>query len=164
MCAPDNHSVPVRGTSQEQMDVPPYQPLPSLPSHPSSSFPQAHSAEQPDSSPSMTCSSLPTVEELKQEQRNDPTLRFWLDWLLDKKKPTSDPTTPWLFQWWQRDQDRIMFNENDVLVRTAHLQTTARSQIIRQFLIPRCYIRQRLFGFMIARAISALNDAATSCV
>jgi len=142
VCA-DKDSAPVLGTSQEE-GVPPYQTLPSLSS---SSFMPTHHAEQHHSSPSISISSLPTIEELRQEQHKDPTIRFWLDWLLDNKKPTKDPTKPWLFQWWQRDQDRIVLNENDVLVRTAHLQTTARSQIIRQFLIPRCFIRQVLFWF-----------------
>jgi hypothetical protein len=95
VCA-DKDSAPVLGTSQEE-GVPPYQTLPSLSSP---SFMPTHHAEQHHSSPSISISSLPTIEELRQEQRNDPTIRFWLDWLLDNKKPTKDPTKLWLFKWW----------------------------------------------------------------
>ena len=41
----------------------------------------------------------------------------------------------------------MLLNENNLLTRTAHLQTTARSKLIRQFLIPSVCIRDVLYWF-----------------
>jgi len=96
---------------------------------------------------SCPATALPTLPELYQQQRCDPDLSFWFAWISDQTKPTKQSLDSELFQWWQRDQDRIMLNGDDILIRVAHLQTTARSQIIRQFIIPHNCIRQVLYWF-----------------
>ena len=92
-------------------------------------------------------SGLPNVDDLRCLQESEPDFDFWWAWVHYGKEPTRSEIVSWKFDWWKRDQDRVLLNENNLLTRTAHLQTTARSQLIRQFLIPRVCIRDVLYWF-----------------
>ena len=80
-------------------------------------------------------------------QSEDPDLQFWFQWSRHGIQPNKTQIATWQFTWWKQDQARVFFDEHDDLVREAQYRTTARSQVIRQYLIPRVCIRQILHYF-----------------
>ena len=79
---------------------------------------------------------LPTTVQWSQEQKKDADLQIWYEWIQEQKKPS--PENPH-FQFWYRDKENVLLDENDVLVRLTRFSTTTRSHVCTQILVPKVY-------------------------
>jgi len=79
---------------------------------------------------------LPTTVQWSQEQKKDADLQIWYEWITEQKKPS--PENPH-FQFWYRDKENVVLDENDVLVRLTRFSTTTRSHVCKQILVPKVY-------------------------
>ena len=85
------------------------------------------------------CCTLPTNDSIRDHQRRDHSFAFWYRWI-EQQIPPQPPIVAsddkGMYEWWKRDQDNVMLDECELLVRVAHIHSTTRSHVVRQILMP----------------------------